>query len=111
MKKYMTMFHTTRYIDALPRIISNYDSSYHSGIKRAPKNVTEDDEEVIEIMNKKYNRAKLEETKFNVGDTVRYILNRLQFDKGTLPRWSATHKIISKNPHSYVLDNNKTFKY
>ena len=66
----------------------------------------------MEIMNKKYNKAKEEETTFDVGDTVRYIINRQQFEKGTLPRWSkATHKIVSKKQHSYVLDNTKTYKY
>ena len=50
--------------------------------------------------------------RFDVGVTVRYIINRQQFEKGTLPRWSkATHKIVSKKQHSYVLDNTKTYKY
>ena len=48
------------------------------------------------IMNKNiYNKPKEEETAFNVGDTVRYIINLQQFEKGTLPRWSkATPKIV-----------------
>ena len=68
---------------------------------------------MIKVTNKNiYNKAKEEETTFDVGDTVRYIINRQQFEKGTLPRWSkATHKIISKNQHSYTLENNKTYKY
>ena len=37
--KYMIMFNTTKYIDVLPQIISNYNSSYHSGIKKAPNDV------------------------------------------------------------------------
>ena len=43
-----------------------------------------------------FNKAKLEEVKFNIGDSVRYILNRKQFEKGTLAKWSKTvHKIKS----------------
>ena len=60
----------------------------------------------------KKNKAKEEETTFNVGDTVSYIINCQQFEKGTQPRRSkATHKIISKNQHSYMLENNKPYKY
>ena len=108
----MSMFNTTKYIDVLPKIISNYNSSYHSGIKKVPNDVEEDDEDVIKLTNKKYNKAKLEETKFNVGDSVRFILNRKQFEKRTLAKWSKTiHKIISNTEHSYTLDNGKTYKY
>ena len=51
--------YTTKLIDVSPKIIWNYNGSYHSGIiKKAPNNVTEDDQEVLEIMNKKYNKPK-----------------------------------------------------
>ena len=86
--KYLTMFNTTKYIDVLPKIISNYNNSYHSGIKKIPNDVEQDDEDVIKLTNKKYNKAKQEEIKFNTGDYVRYILNRKQFEKGTLAKWS-----------------------
>ena len=110
--KYMAMFNTTKYIDVLPKIISNYNSSYHSGIKKVPNDVEEDDEDVIKVTNRKYNKAKLEEIKFNIGDSVRYILNRKQFEKGTLAKWSKTvHKIMSNTEHTYTLDNGKAFKY
>ena len=110
--KYMAMFNTTKYIDVLPKIISNYNSSYHSGIKKVPNDVEEDDEDVIKVTNRKYNKAKLEEIKLNFGDYVRYILNRKQFEKGTLAKWSKTvHKIMSNTEHTYTLDNGKAFKY
>ena len=36
----------------------------------------------------------------------------MAFSKGTLPRFSQTiHKIISKDSHSYTLDNDKKFQY
>ena len=73
---YMAMFNTTKYIDVLPKIISNYNSSYHSGIKKATNDVEDDDEDVIKVTNRKYNKTKLEEVNFNVGDYVIYILNR-----------------------------------
>ena len=92
----MAMYNTTKYIDVLPKIISNYNSSYHSGIKKVPNDVEDDDEDVTKVTNRKYNKAKIEEVKFNVGDSVRYILNRKQFEKGTLAKWSKTvQKTIS----------------
>ena len=96
----------------LPNILSNYNSSYHSGIKKVPNDVEEDDEDVIKVTNRKYNKAKLEEIKFSIGDSVRYIHNRKQFEKGTLAKWSKTvHKIVSKTEHTYTLDSGKAFKY
>ena len=60
----------------------------------------------------KQNKAKQEETIFKIGDSVRYIINRVAFAKGTLHYWSATvHKIIAKDFHSYTLDNDKKYQY
>jgi len=110
--KYMAMYNTTKYIDVLPKIVFNYNHSYHSGIKKKPVEVDDEDAEVLEITNKKFEKAKKEEIKFEVGEKVRFMLNRPQFEKGTLPKWSKViHKIVSKNYHSYVLDNDKTYKY
>jgi len=110
--KYFTMYNTTKYINVLPQIIHGYNSSYQSGIKKVPNQVEENDEEVLEIMNKKYVKAKQEETKFNDGDIVRYVINRKAFEKRSLPKWSKqTHKIVSHTEHSYTLDNGKVYKY
>ena len=112
LNKYMAMYNTTKYIDVLSKIVYNYNSSYHSGIKTAPNKVEEEDEKLIELTRKKIEKAKQEETIFKIGDVVRYIINKKQFEKGTLPKWSkAVHKIISKNVHSYKLDNSRTYKY
>ena len=56
--------------------------------------------------------ADQEEQQFYIGDSVRFVKNKLLFEKGTAPKWSeTTHKIIKANKHSYVLDNGKRFKY
>ena len=101
------MFNTTKCIDVLPQIISNYNSSYQSGIKKAPNDVDED-EDVSKVTNRKYNKAKNEETKYMIGDHVRYVINRKQFEKGTLAKWSKTvFKIVSNTEHTYKLENGK----
>ena len=110
--KYLVMHNTTKYINVLPSIIHSYNNSYHSGIKHTPSEVQDTDEEIIKLTNRKYNKAKEEETIFNIGDNVRYIINRKAFEKHTLPKWSKSiHSIISKTQHTYTLDNDKTFKY
>ena len=49
---------------------------------------------------------------FNTGDTVRYVINKSSFSKGTLPKWSKTiHTIVSSEPHSYILENGTPKKY
>ena len=49
---------------------------------------------------------------YNTGQKIRYIKNRENFSKGTLPSWSGTvHTIVSSSSHSYTLDNGNTYKY
>ena len=106
------MYNTTKYINVLSQIVHAYNNTYHSGIKKIPNEVEDIDNDIIELTNKKYNKAKQEETKFNVGDSVRYIVNKKQFEKGTLPKWSKIiHKIVSQTEHTYTLDNGKMYKY
>ena len=109
--KYMEMHNTTTYIDVLQSIVKNYNLAYHSGIKKAPIDVKDDDKDVNYTFMKKYMKAKEEEILFDIGDNVRYMLNFKQFEKHTMPKWSVIHRIIDKNVHIYKLDNGKFYKY
>ena len=93
--QYFTMYNTTKYINVLPKIMHGYNNSYHSGIKKVPVKVEQDDEEVLDLTNKRYGKAKLEETRFNDGNVVRYVINRKAFEKRSLPKGGKqTHRII-----------------
>jgi hypothetical protein len=108
------MHNTTKYIDVLPQIILNYNNSYHSGIKLKPSEVEKFDSRIITLFNDKYNDNDVlyQEQKFNIGDNVRYIKNKILFEKGSIAKWSKTiHKIISNTAHTYTLDNGKIMKY
>ena len=61
----------------------------------------------------KYKKAIIAENTFKIGDRVRYMRNKALFEKGTTTaKWSATiHNVVEKNGHSYLLDNNRTYKY
>ena len=108
--KYLTANETTRYIDALHDLVYNYNHSFHKGIEGIPASY---DENKIKLINmNKQQEARKEEIKFEINDNVRYVINRVGFSKGTLPKWSSkVHKIIEVSPHSYMLDNNKWYKY
>ena len=110
--KYLEMHNTTKYIDVLPEIIKGYNNSYHSGIKKTPNEVKGNDENIDEILFKKYMKAKQDEPIFEIGQRVRCIINRKAFEKKSLPKWSKTiHNIVLKTSHSYQLDNDQVYKY
>ena len=109
---YQTQHHTTKYIDVLQQLVDNYNHAFHTGIKKVPADVTNLDPHIFKIYNIKYNKAFTSEILFNIGDQVRYIINRSSFSKGTLPSWSKTiHTIVSSGPHSYILENGQSKKY
>ena len=109
--KLLTIKNTTRYIDSFVSIVNNYNDTFHSGINKVPRDVKDEDASIRVLNNKKYVKALKEESKFNVGDKVRYIKNKVTFQKGSLPKWSEIHEVIDNTKHTYTLDNNKTYKY
>ena len=108
--KYMSINNTTKYIDALPKIVENYNNTYHETIKSTPSNP---DIKAINIGNMiKTMKANLEEQPYEIEEQVRYLKNPVTFAKGSLPTWSkSTHRITDKYIHSYKLDNGKTYEY
>jgi hypothetical protein len=109
--KYMTSEDTFNYIDALPDIINYYNNKYHKGIKGTPNNP--DERLIDEINRQKMNMARSTYKEFKVGDHVRALLVRKVFVKNS-PVWSSVvHTIKEKNKSgfSYILDNDKKYKY
>ena len=110
--RYMIANKTNKYINVFQDLIFNYNNSYHRGIKGKSAKVAINSPKLMKIMKEKDKLANEEEQQFYVGDNVRYIKNKVMFEKGTAPKWSEIlHKIIKANKHSYVLDNNKSYKY
>ena len=72
------------YIDVLQTIVNNYNNSYQSGIEGIPNK--SDNTHILELLTERYFQALQEETKFNIGDNVRYILNSEKFQKCSLPK-------------------------
>ena len=108
---YQTVYKTTRYIDVLDKLVDNYNNTYHSGIKGIPNKPER--KRLLAITRDKYNKALGEEKHFKVGQTVRFLKNKLLFEKGSSnAKWSNTvHTIVGKTEHTYTLDNDGVYKY
>ena len=111
LNKYMTAYKTTRYIDVLDKMITNYNNSKHTTILFAPNEANKHIDEIQKINTRRYNKAIQKEVHFRIGDKVRCIINLEAFQKHTLPKWSKqVHTIVNKTEHSYTLSNGKTCK-
>ena len=111
LNKLLLMRNTSRYIDYISEIVDNYNDSYHSGIKTIPREVTNKDKDVIELTNRKYNKALKYEQTFEIGDEVRYIKIKQYLKREVCLNGQNIHEIIAKTPHASLLGNNKTYKY
>ena len=110
--KFCTSHKTTRFIDALPKLVENYNNTYHSTIKCTPNEAHNNVDEINEIMLMKYMLAKAKEKVFNIGDKVRYLENLTIFQKQGLSKWSNfVYTITGKKTHSYQLSNGKWYRY
>jgi hypothetical protein len=107
--KYFTFKNTKRYINVLQDIVQSYNSTVHSSINKAPKDVNENN--ILEVwrylykdlVHKKNSKTSL----FKKGDKVRISKYRGQFSKGYFPNWSdeifIIDKVIKREPLVYRL--------
>ena len=100
--KYLTAFNTMKFIDVLPKIVSNYNNTIHSRTKYKPNEVTEENQR--EVFRNLYRLKQTQEPGIlSVGDEVRVILTRSKFDKGFKPNYSdeifRIYKIYRTSPY------------
>ena len=81
---YLVMHNTNTYINVLPNLIHSYNNNFYSGIKMIPSEVKDTDETITALMQNMYEKAIQKENKFDVNNSVRYIINFKQFEKHTL---------------------------
>src|SRR5579883_3406941 len=72
---------TFRWFNVLPKLLDNYNNSFHSSIKMAPNDVTKDKKEEI-IYNEKLKsiNADLQQMNYHVGDKVRILKQKNIFE-------------------------------
>jgi hypothetical protein len=105
--RYMTEYQTNRYVHQLNKIFQTYNSTYHSSIGMAPKDV--DDSTLSSVLRKLYGHlwAKDQESdrsKFHVGDKVRISISRDLFRKGYKGFWTnevfTIQEVRQHHPHT-----------
>ena len=110
--KYCTSHKTTRYIDVLPKLVENYNNTYHSTIKCSPNEADKHVDDINTIMLNKYLTAKDQETVYNIGDKVRHKILLNIFEKQGKSKWSDNiYTVIEKKSHSYLLSDGKLYRY
>jgi transposase InsO family protein len=113
MERYFTHNGNHKYVDALPHFTSSYNSTYHSSIKMAPKDVNKSNEH--EVWTNLYDKMIINDIEhppkanYKVDDLVRISREKLVFEKGYRANWSEEiFRIIKVNqtsPPTYTLED------
>jgi transposase InsO family protein len=108
--KYCTAYKTKRYIDAVPQLVHNYNHSIHSSTESTP--AAPNAKKIAEITQKREQKANESYSQFSIGQSVRFVKNRVLFEKGAVAKYSAVHKVESfLGDKRYVLDNGNSYLY
>lgn len=102
--KYLQSTNSKTITNVLPKILNNYNNSYHKTIGMAPNEVTEENvDQVYENILKK-SVIKFRE-KIVPGDRVRVMLKKKSFEKGYQPKFSKEiYKVKAIEGKYYVID-------
>ena len=116
MYKYFTKSNTYRYVDALPKIINGYNTTYHRSIKMQPRQVEQLHQPIIRQhlygkVNGQRRRHNRKVYKYHVGALVRISKQRQTFSKSYLSNFSEELFIIRERrmrqePVYYLRDLN-----
>lgn len=100
-----------KWLDLLPKLVDNYNNTYHRTIKMKPIEVSLKNEHIV-LRNIRSGRNKIKpEFRFKLGDKVR--ISRLPevFTKGYWPRWSnevyTVYSIKHTLPTTYLLKDER----
>ena len=87
--RYFTAANTLKYVDILPKLVNQYNRTYHRSIKTTPAKVTTSNaKEVWNNLYGKYQTKKKKKPAFKVGDKVRLNKKFRPFKKWYLPGWT-----------------------
>ena len=98
---------TKRYLEALPKIINNYNNSHHTSIRMKPVQVNKSSE--VEVFQNLYGRPtkSLEKRKFEPGDNVLLSAQKSLFCKGYSPSFRpevfTIRRVLNTAPITYEL--------
>lgn len=97
MWKYFTHNHTYNYLNVLDQLLQSYNNTYHSSIKRAPTEVTSENERDVWLtLYGNMKNLKRKPCVFQVGDTVRISKHKLTFEKGYETNWTEELFVVTE---------------
>lgn len=110
MWKMFTLNGTYRWIEALPRLVTEYNARKHRTIGMRPADVTPTI--AVKLLSTVYKNIKIAApAKFKVGDPVRVSKFKTVFEKGYTPNWSTEvfkiAKVQTTDPATYLLEDSR----
>jgi len=110
MWKMFTLNGNYKWIDALSRLVVEYNARKHRTIGMKPIDVTPAIAD--KLLNTVYNNVKIAApARFKVGDSVRVSKFKTIFDKGYTPNWTTEvfkiAKVQKTNPATYILEDSR----
>ena len=93
--KYMYENKTNRYIDVLPKLVKNYNNSYHRSIKMTPVEASKEKNE-SRVYKNLYKEKIFKKPKFKIGDRVRLSKYRETFHRGYNPTTTEEIFVVSE---------------
>ena len=109
MFRYFTAARTRNYISVLPKMVSKYNNTYHRSIKCTPTQakIPRNYQMVFDSLYPPL--AKPAKAVFKIGDVVRIVKKKKEFEKGFLPNFTEelfkVTKVCNTNPVTYKLDD------
>lgn len=102
-----------KWVDKLPYLVNEYNTTKHRTIKMTPREVDSDNEQ--ELLNTVYNYKRIIPYRiavdFKIGDHVRLSRYKHIFEKGYLPSWTTEiftiNKILKTDPMTYLINDYK----
>ena len=110
-ERYMASYETHRFIDALPDLVANYNTTESSATGYSPKDALDHLDDIVELQRAKAGAFK-ELPEFPMGQAVRVLKRRGAFEKGTTQTYSKTiHYVVSTTGTRAKLENGKSYPY
>lgn len=109
MYRYFTANKTKRWLEVLPKLMENYNNSYHRSIKMTPVEASkaENESAVWESLYGSLFPLKKTKPTFQVGDTVRIFKHRGKFKRGYTANftneWFRVSEVLQTAPPTYRL--------
>ena len=102
LQKYLDASKSKTIVNVLPKILQNYNSSYHSAISMAPNDVNEQNQQLAFHSILTHSKKEKIPEPINIGDKVRFQVKPKTFEKRYKHQFSTdVHEVLEKNNGQY----------